>query len=167
MQRGSARADVGPARAADAIFPKQAAQTPLPPVSPVPRKNGRQRALVVQPPALRMLGAAPACLLDLPEEPDEAEIWACIRRGPLPSQPHKRVCRMHWRFRALARGLKNPHAGGGARSSHPSCPPACCASSLAGITSASALVRAAGACACGRQCPLGWGIACSGCISGA
>lgn len=59
--------------AADAIFPKQLAKSPLPPVAPVPGVRRRTSA--------HMLVAAPSCALEIPKEPEEAEIWECVRHA--------------------------------------------------------------------------------------
>ena len=49
--------------AADAIFPKQQAQTALPPVSPVPGRTKRHKQGLKH----TLLTAAPACTLEIPQ----------------------------------------------------------------------------------------------------
>ena len=66
--------------AADAIFPKQQAQTALPPVSPVPGRTKRHKQGLKH----TLLTAAPACTLEIPKQKSEEEVWNAIRCEPLP-----------------------------------------------------------------------------------
>ena len=61
--------------AADAIFPKQQAQTALPPVSPVPGRTKRHKQGLKH----TLLTAAPACTLEIPKQKSEEEVWNAIR----------------------------------------------------------------------------------------
>ena len=61
--------------AADAIFPKQQAQTALPPVAPVPGRTKRHKQGLKH----TLLTAAPACTLEIPKQKSEEEVWNAIR----------------------------------------------------------------------------------------
>ena len=66
--------------AADAIFPKQQAQTALPPVAPVPGRTKRHKQGLKH----TLLTAAPACTLEIPKQKSEEEVWNAIRCEALP-----------------------------------------------------------------------------------
>jgi hypothetical protein len=67
---------------ADAVFPKEAAK--LEQVAGAAGGGVKQATPATPRPALPMLEAAPACVLDIPREPDQAEVWACIRCARMP-----------------------------------------------------------------------------------
>jgi len=64
--------------AADAIFPKQLAQSPMPPVTPVPHSRKRKPTLAAQ----MLSAAAPSCTLQIPSKLEEGEVWERIRQAP-------------------------------------------------------------------------------------
>ena len=78
MMPGSYAFTVWLMRAADAIFPKQQAQTALPPVSPVPGRTKRHKQGLKH----TLLTAAPACTLEIPKQKSEEEVWNALRCGP-------------------------------------------------------------------------------------
>ena len=71
------------------MFPKEAAKLEEVSGRRGTRQKQRQqgeegRPAAQPPPRLPMLEAAPACVLELPQEPNEADIWACIRCAAVP-----------------------------------------------------------------------------------
>ncbi|CAL8463506.1 g3040 [Coccomyxa elongata] len=62
--------------AADAIFPKQLAKSPMPPVTPVPGRRKHKPLLTTS----HFLTAAPSCTLEIPSELEEGEVWERVRR---------------------------------------------------------------------------------------
>lgn len=73
--------EVGMCTAADAIFPKQLAKSPMPPVTPVPGRRKHKPLLTTS----HFLTAAPSCTLEIPSELEEGDVWEHVR------SPHRHL----------------------------------------------------------------------------